>query len=135
MQTNDQYNVATSDVSLEGMTLHVADVERSLAFYTRIPGARVEVHRSGSFALLSFGKGRLSLLKDGPTHLEFDTTNPDQLYQQLKAAGLPVEDPPSLKSWGEYDFIIHDPDGHSLEFDSPRHQSYVGSQQPEQDKG
>lgn len=130
MQTNDQYNTATPDVSLEGITLHVADVERSLAFYTKIPGARIEMHRSGSFALLSFGNGRLSLLKEGPTHLEFDTTNPDQLYEQLKSAGLPVEEPPSLKPWGEYDFTIHDPDGHSLEFDSPRHQSYGDSQPP-----
>ena len=130
MQTNDQYNAAKPVVSLEGITLHVADVERSLAFYTKIPGVRIEMHRPGSFALLSFGNGRLSLLKEGPTHLEFDTTNPDQLYEQLKAAGLPVEEPPSLKSWGEYDFTLHDPDGHCLEFDSPRHQSYVGSQPP-----
>ncbi len=37
MQTNDQHNVATPKVSLEGLTLHVADVERALEFYTRIP--------------------------------------------------------------------------------------------------
>jgi catechol 2,3-dioxygenase-like lactoylglutathione lyase family enzyme len=135
MQTNEQHNVTTPNVSLEGMTLHVADVERSLEFYTRIPGARVKVHRLGSFALLSIGNGRLSLLKEGPTHLEFDTSDPDKLYQQFKAAGLPVEEPPTLKTWGEYDFTLHDPDGHCLEFDSSRHQQYASSHQPGQDEG
>jgi catechol 2,3-dioxygenase-like lactoylglutathione lyase family enzyme len=132
MQTNNQHNAVAPDVSFEGMTLRVADVEHSLEFYSRIPGARVEMHRPGSFALLSIGKARLSLLKEGPTHLEFDTSDPDKLYEQFKAAGLPVEEPPSLKSWGEYDFTMHDPDGHCLEFDSPRHQYYGRSDQPEQ---
>jgi len=132
MQTNDQHNVATPKVSLEGLTLHVADVERALEFYTRIPGAQVEMHRPGSFALLSIGNGRLSLLKEGPTHLEFETPDPDRLYQQLKTAGLAVEAPPSLKPWGEYDFTIHDPDGHCLEFDSPRHQISSWGNQPDQ---
>ncbi len=127
MSTDNQHNAITPHVSLEGLTLHVADIERSLEFYTKIPGARVEMHRLGSFALLSIGTGRLSLLKDGPTHLEFDTLSPDKLYQQFKDAGLPVEEPPSLKTWGEYDFTIHDPDGNCLEFDSPRHQNYGGS--------
>ena len=131
MQTNDKFHAVTPNVSLKGMTLHVADVERSLAFYTRLPGARVEVHRPGSFALLSFGNGCLSLLHEGPTHLEFDTSDPDRLYQHLKAAGVPVEEPPALKPWGEYDFTLHDPDGHCLEFDSPRHQGFVGREQPE----
>jgi catechol 2,3-dioxygenase-like lactoylglutathione lyase family enzyme len=33
------------EFSLEGTTLHVSDVERSLEFYGRIPGAVVQVHR------------------------------------------------------------------------------------------
>lgn len=94
----------------------------------QIPGVQVEMHRPGSFALLSFGKVRLGLLREGSTHLEFDTNNPDKLYEQFKAAGLPVKEPPSLKLWGEYDFTLYDPDGHCLEFDSPRHQSYTGSE-------
>lgn len=124
MSTNDQPNATVQNVTLEGMTLHVADVERSLEFYTKIPGAQVQMHRRGSFALLSIGGGRLSLLKEGPTHLEFDTPDPDVLYEQLKAAGLPMEEPPTQKPWGEYDFTLHDPDGHCLEFDSPRHQQH-----------
>ena len=106
-----------------------ADVEHSLAFYTKIPGVQVLVHRPGTFALLSIGIGRLGLLKYGPTHIEFDTPDPDTLYQRLKEAGVPVEEPPTLKGWGEYDFTIHDPDGHCLEFDSPQHGQPAGSNQ------
>lgn len=122
-------NQATApEVSLEGLTLHVADVERSLRFYMQIPGARVITHRPGWFALITIGKGRLSFLKEGPTHLEFDIADPDRLYEQFKAAGVPVEEPPSAKAWGEYDFTIHDPDGNCLEFDSPHHQNPAWSQ-------
>lgn len=130
MPVHEQQPDAAPGVSLEGLTIRVSDVERSLEFYTRIPGARVEVHRPGAFALLSIGKGRLSLLKVGPTHLEFDTSDPDGLYEYLKAAGMPVEEPPSAKAWGEYDFTLHDPDGNCLEFDSPRHQAFAPGNQP-----
>jgi catechol 2,3-dioxygenase-like lactoylglutathione lyase family enzyme len=125
MSTNEQPHV-----SLEGLTLHVASIERALEFYTKIPGTKIEMHRPGSFALLSIVKGRLSFLQQGPTHLEFDTPDPDLLYQHFQATGLPVEEPPAQKSWGEYDFTIHDPDGNCLEFDSPRHQSFGNNDQP-----
>ncbi len=122
MTTNDQQQTTIPSISMEGMTLHVENVERSLEFYTKLPGVQILTHRPGIFALLAIGNGRLGLLKYGPTHIEFDTPDPDTLYQQLKAAGLPVEDPPARKFWGEYDFTIHDPDGHCLEFDSLYHQ-------------
>ena len=32
------------NTSLEGLSLHVADVERSIAFYARIPGAEANRH-------------------------------------------------------------------------------------------
>ena len=37
----------------------------------------------------------------------------------FQEAGFPVESPPVRKAWGEYDFTVHDPDGHCLEFDAP----------------
>ena len=90
-------NVETMRISMEGMTLRVADVERSLAFYQMIPGVEVVVHRSGEFALLSIGKGLLGLLKYGATHVEFGTADVDGLYQHLKVAGFPLEGAPSQK--------------------------------------
>ena len=42
--------------------------------------------------------------------------------RHVKEADLPIEEPPSLKACGEYDFTIRDPDGYFLEFDSLEHQ-------------
>jgi catechol 2,3-dioxygenase-like lactoylglutathione lyase family enzyme len=53
------------EFSFEGTTLHVNDVEKSLEFYKRVPGAVVQAHRPGTFALLQIGKARLGLLGVG----------------------------------------------------------------------
>ena len=58
------------------MTLHVADVERSLDFYKRIPGAIVQQHRPGDSALLHFGEGRLGLLRQAGRSLGLATGSP-----------------------------------------------------------
>ncbi len=97
MTTNNQQQ---PNVSMEGITLHVENFERSLEFYTKIPGVQVLTHHRSIFALLAIGNGRLGLLRYGPTHIGFDTPDSDTLYQQLKEAGLPVEAPPSQKVWG-----------------------------------
>jgi catechol 2,3-dioxygenase-like lactoylglutathione lyase family enzyme len=55
--TTENRNAQTIGVSMEGLTLRVADIERSLAFYKMIPGVEEIVHRPGQFALLSVGKG------------------------------------------------------------------------------
>jgi len=108
------------DTSLEGITLQVTDVERSLEFYRTIPGAVVAVHRPGEFALLEIGKGRLGLLSKrlgGPTHIEIETADLDVLYQQLRDAGMAAQSPPSKKPWDTVrDFVVIDPDGHVIEF-------------------
>jgi hypothetical protein len=52
------------NISLVGVTLHVADVERSLNFYKRIPDSSILYHMPGTFALLRVGSGRLGLLQD-----------------------------------------------------------------------
>jgi catechol 2,3-dioxygenase-like lactoylglutathione lyase family enzyme len=115
--TTENRNTQTIGVSMEGLTLRVTDVERSLAFYKVIPGVEEIAHRPGEFALLSVGKGLIGLLKYGATHVEFGTSDVDGLYQHLKEVGFPVEGAPSQKPWGEYTFTVHDPDGHVLEFD------------------
>ena len=55
-------------ISLVGLTLHVADVERSLNFYKRLPDSSILFHMLGKFALIKVGGGRLGLLKirNGP---------------------------------------------------------------------
>jgi uncharacterized glyoxalase superfamily protein PhnB len=109
-------------VTLQGVTLQVSDVEQALAFYTRIPGAEVAYHRAGEYAIVMIGKGQLGLVnrRIASTHLEIDADDPDAVYVQLKAAGLPVTTPPKAEDWGDYTFVIYDTDGNCLEFSRPR---------------
>ena len=113
--------------SLEGLTLHVASVERSRDFYLGIPGAQLLHERGDEFALLQIGRTRLGLLnrrvlrKGGPGfHMEISTSESgvDELYEQVRAAGIEPDGPPRSRSWGERTFHATDPDGNLVEFDS-----------------
>jgi catechol 2,3-dioxygenase-like lactoylglutathione lyase family enzyme len=106
-------------VSLEGLSLHVADLERSIAFYTRIPGAELVMQRPGQFARFRIGTGSLHLVQlpsQGRFHIELDTEDVGQLYGELCAAGLAPNSPPKRHPWGKTDFRLTDPDGYNLEF-------------------
>jgi catechol 2,3-dioxygenase-like lactoylglutathione lyase family enzyme len=113
--------------SLEGLTLHVASVERSRDFYLSIPGAQLVHERGDEFALLQIGRTRLGLLNrrvlraGGPGfHMEISTsaTGVDELYEQVRAAGIEPQGPPRDRPWGERTFNATDPDGNLVEFDS-----------------
>ncbi len=110
-------------ISLQGLTLHVKDVEASLEFYKKIPGVVVRVHRPGQFAMLQIGTGRLGLLRhgEGNFHLEIETDNLEKLHEELRQNGMEVKSRPSMKSWGEYDFLVIDPDGNMVEFGGEVH--------------
>jgi catechol 2,3-dioxygenase-like lactoylglutathione lyase family enzyme len=104
--------------SLEGLTFHVLDVERSRQFYERIPGAVLESHRPGEFALFRIGKARLGLLQSKKTglHLEINTTDLDGFHADLVASGVEPESAPRDRPWGERTFNVRDPDGNLIEF-------------------
>lgn len=105
------------ELSLAGVTLHVADVDKSLAFYRQFPGAAVMFHLPGRFALLRIGSGRLGLLCDQkrPMHLEIDCPDLDATYARFQELGIATEGPPSVKPWGMRDFLLLDPDGNLVE--------------------
>ncbi len=109
-----------ANLSLEGLTLHVADLERSQAFYTRLPGVAVEFHRPGLFAMLRIGKGRLGFLQRaaGRFHVELETDDLDGFYDAVRQTGIEPKGPPVRHPWGERDFQEIDPDGFVLEFES-----------------
>ena len=104
-------------LSLVGVTLHVADVETSLDFYSRLPGASVLFHLPGRFALLGIGSGRLGLLCDQKRkfHVEIDCDDLDSTCAQLKELGIDA-DGPTTRPWGMRDATITDPDGNLVEF-------------------
>ena len=105
------------DLTLAGVTLHVADVDRSLAFYQQVPGVQVMFHMPGRFALLRFGTGRLALLSDRkrPFHVELDCDDLDATYTKFKELEIHTEGPPTLRLWGERDFFVLDPDGNLVQ--------------------
>ncbi|QBD75064.1 hypothetical protein EPA93_03260 [Ktedonosporobacter rubrisoli] len=117
---------ATHELTLAGLTLRVQSVERSLEFYTKLPGVKVVVHRPGYFAMLRIGAGRLGLLQQEKAplfHLELETSQElEGFAQQLRASGIEHVKLPAQKRWGEFDFTVQDPDGHVLEFESAQEQ-------------
>jgi len=106
---------------LEGLTLHVEDLRRSLDFYERLPGFTVELQRPGQVAVLRAGDFLLGLLAQPRIarpafHLEIATTDLDLLHQHLGAVGIRPTGPPRRRPWGERTFHVTDPDGNQLEF-------------------
>ena len=104
-------------ISLVGLTLHVADMQRSLNFYKRLPDSSILFHMPGKFALLRVGSGRLGLLQDQarPFHVEIDCEDLDATCALLKGSGFQPEGPTS-RAWGERDALVVDPDGNLIEF-------------------
>lgn len=106
-------------ISLDGFSIHVHDVEKSLEYYSKLNGAVVLMHELGHIAQVSIGKGRLNLVKldrQPPFHLEFEVDNIDEVYEELKHQGFLTEGKPETKPWGETTFYLIDPEGNLLEF-------------------
>ncbi len=101
---------------MRGITLHVEDLERSLAFYREVPGVELYVHEEGESALLRVGSGWLGLMEmeEGGFHLQFECEDLDGLYEQSMGGGaVPV---PRELPWGEHAGLTQDPDGNVIEF-------------------
>jgi len=110
------------NTSLEGVSLHVADVEKSVAFYSKLPGAQLIMHRAGQFAKFKVGDGHIQVVGIPQTeksfHIEMNAANLQALYDELKAAGIEPDEPPTKRYFGRTNFRVHDPDGNILEFDT-----------------
>ena len=118
------------DVRLEGLTLRVDNVQRSIAFYSEKLGFAVEIDKAPDFAMIRIGGpqgGTIGLLpaeQDGPSmsaeqragiHIELTTDDLDALYEELKARGVEFFEPPHEEPW-ERSMRAHDPDGYTVEF-------------------
>ena len=124
----------TLDVRLEGLTLRVADVGRSIEFYGNKLGFTVEINKAPQFAMIRVGGpmgGTMGLLvhDDGDAfgsksatdrqragiHVELTTDHLDALNEQLKGRGVEFSEPPHEEPW-ERSMRVHDPDGYTIEF-------------------
>jgi catechol 2,3-dioxygenase-like lactoylglutathione lyase family enzyme len=107
------------DVSLTGVSLHVKDIEKSKAFYLKVPGAVLEHERPGFFARIRIGTGRINLVRletEEDFHIEFGTSHLDELREHLAQVGI-HEQGVQPDRWGERGLITRDPDGNLVEFD------------------
>jgi catechol 2,3-dioxygenase-like lactoylglutathione lyase family enzyme len=123
--------MSADQLRLEGLTLTVASIERSLAFYEGKLGLKVEWNAAPAFAMIRHGSATIGLLalaeaaKEGvaaPTraqamgiHVEFTTDDLDGLYAALQAKGVEFLTPPHDEPW-ERAMTALDPDGYSVEF-------------------
>jgi catechol 2,3-dioxygenase-like lactoylglutathione lyase family enzyme len=122
-----------STIRLEGLTLAVADVKRSIEFYRDKLGLNVEVDKAPEFGMIRVGGkngGTIGLLStelaDGMAgkrwtpeqraaiHVELSTDDLDALYGELKARGVQFHTPPHDEPW-ERCMDILDPDGYTVE--------------------
>jgi catechol 2,3-dioxygenase-like lactoylglutathione lyase family enzyme len=126
------------DIRMEGVTLTVTDVKRSIEYYRDQLGFKLEWDAAPHFAMLRIGGadgGTVGLLawneakKEGAEemgslqakaiHVEFSTDDLDGLYQQLLQKGVKVDIPPHDEPW-ERSMTVFDPDGYSVEFSQGR---------------
>jgi catechol 2,3-dioxygenase-like lactoylglutathione lyase family enzyme len=114
---------ARTTLSLQSVSLHVADVERSVAFYSKLPGAQTVIHHPGAFAKIKFGAAYIQVVSipasETKFHIELNAEDLSALHDALKAAGIEPDGPPTKQFFGRTQFEVHDPDGYILEFDTP----------------
>lgn len=106
-------------------TLIVADLPRSVMFYTELLGL-VEIDRAPDAVLLEAGFGRVLLWRrdDAPgagdpvMHLTFEVGDIDAAYESMRAKGIEFIHPPRAALSGEVHNLraasFLDPDGHGL---------------------
>jgi lactoylglutathione lyase len=117
---------------LDYVVLLVADLDRSLSFYTGMLGLPLE-HRAEAYAQIRAGTTRLSLYTreameetlgvaleaPSPTapafELGFKVPDCDAAFAELVAAGAPAAGPPTTRPWGQRTAYLRDPDGNLVE--------------------
>lgn len=118
---------------LEGLTLTVESVARSVEFYSQTLGLEVAYHSEPAFAMIKVGGavgGTIGLLSVGEArkegaqemtaaqkraiHIEFTTDDLDSMYAELTARGMTFHEPPHDEPW-ERVMTAFDPDGYSVE--------------------
>ena len=112
--------------------LRTTDLESSIRFYTSLPGFVLAFQYEGFYAGIRAGD-RLFHLKlvdskdasidavarDGHLHLYFDTPDVMAAAEEVRRAGVPLEEEVHTTPWGTREFVIHDDQGHTLYFGGP----------------
>ncbi len=124
---------AKTAIRMEGLTLAVKDVKRSIEFYGKTLGLSVEMNSAPDFAMIRVGGeggGTIGLLaarhanlkgvksatraQHASIHVELSTDDLDGLYRRLTAKGVHFHEPPHDEAW-ERSMQTYDPDGYTVE--------------------
>ena len=131
--------MATFRATRIGTILAVADVERSIAFYTEHLGFITEAtYDDPPYATLIRNGVRLSFAEQGhaaedrpgvemiapdpsrlPVVLVFEVTDAAAIHEQMLAAHVPLLAEPFAPPWGGLRFFVVDPDGYLVEIEQP----------------
>lgn len=112
--------------SFSHLFVHVADLERTRAFYVGILGLEVLLEREG-YVRIGGGGGFHVGFEEGPPELvgsqgiEFvvRVEDVDAAYERLAEAGVTFAGPPADQEWGARHAWFRDPDGYGLSIYSP----------------
>jgi len=117
---------------LDYVVLFVADLERSLAFYTGTLGLQIQ-HRAERYAQIRAGTTRLALYTrdamaetlgstlEAPSvsapafELGFKVADCDAAFTELVGAGATAVAAPTTRPWGQRTAYVRDPDGNLIE--------------------
>lgn len=130
---------------MEGITLTVSDVKRSIDYYCNKLGFDLEWDAAPQFAMLRIGGAhgptvgllawgvakdegaeKINALQARAIHVELSTDNLDALYEELIASGVKIDVPPHDEPW-ERSMTAYDPDGYSVEFSQGRRGKFVAA--------
>ena len=116
------------------LELFVADLPRSIDFYRRVLGFDLEHSSAGGYTALRRGEAQIALNRaehlpaDHPVaiaagerpgrgvEIVLEVDDLEGLYEQVQAAGWPIERALQRQPWGTVDFRVQDPDGYYLRF-------------------
>jgi catechol 2,3-dioxygenase-like lactoylglutathione lyase family enzyme len=129
-QRLEEVRIVKNKLRLEGLTLTVKSVAKSVEFYSKTLGLEVGYVSEPAFAMIKIGEGTIGLLsieealKEGADestpaqkraiHVEFSTDDLDALYEELTTKGMVFHEPPHDEPW-ERVMTGFDPDGYSVE--------------------
>jgi predicted enzyme related to lactoylglutathione lyase len=105
-------------------TLGVKSVPASLEFYDRAVGftTLTAMGEPPTFAIVGPGDAALGLGRvEHPAVADFaccyfNVEGVEELHQRCVDAGARITAPLTRQPWGNYDFVVADPDGHQLAF-------------------
>ena len=107
--------------------VHVADLERTRAFYVGTLGLEVLLEREGYVRVgggggfhIGFEEGTSGQIGSTGIEIVIRVDDVDEAYERFRAAGVVFDTAPEDQPWGARHAWLHDPDGYPLSICSQR---------------